>query len=60
MKSRLRLRSATMIATGLITTGNPLASLAFGYGDNLNASSQLIVTPSVAEPVTGDGVLYPG
>ena len=35
-------------ATGLITTGNPLASLAFGYGDNLNASSQLIVTPSVA------------
>jgi Carboxypeptidase regulatory-like domain len=35
-------------STGLITTGNPLASLAFGYGDNLNASSQLIVTPSVA------------
>jgi Carboxypeptidase regulatory-like domain len=35
-------------ATGLITTGNPLASLAFGYGDNRNASSQLIVTPSVA------------
>jgi hypothetical protein len=31
-----------------ITTGNPLASLAFGYGDNINASSQLIVTPSVA------------
>jgi Carboxypeptidase regulatory-like domain len=35
-------------ATGVVTTGNPLASLAFGYGDNLNASSQLIVTPSVA------------
>ncbi|MGC2172270.1 MAG: carboxypeptidase-like regulatory domain-containing protein [Candidatus Sulfotelmatobacter sp.] len=32
-----------------VTTGNPLASLAFGYGDNLNASSQLIVTPSVAD-----------
>lgn len=32
-----------------ITTGNPLASLAFGYGDNVNASSQLIVTPSVAD-----------
>jgi len=31
-----------------ITTGNPLASLAFGYGDNINASSQLVVTPSVA------------
>ena len=31
-----------------VTTGNPLASLAYGYGDNLNASSQLIVTPSVA------------
>jgi hypothetical protein len=31
-----------------ITTGNPLASLAFGYGDNINASSQLLVTPSVA------------
>lgn len=30
------------------TTGNPFASLAFGYGDNINASSQLIVTPSVA------------
>ncbi len=30
------------------TSGNPLASLAFGYGDNINASSQLIVTPSVA------------
>jgi Carboxypeptidase regulatory-like domain len=36
-------------ATGVITTGNPLASLAFGYGDNLNASSQLLVTPSVAD-----------
>jgi hypothetical protein len=35
-------------STGLITTGNPLASLAFGYGDNVNASSQLLVTPSVA------------
>ncbi len=34
--------------TGLVTTGNPLASLAFGYGDNLNASSYLLVTPSVA------------
>jgi hypothetical protein len=31
-----------------ITTGNPLASLAFGYGDNVNASSELLVTPSVA------------
>jgi hypothetical protein len=31
-----------------ITTGNPLASLAFGYGDNVNATNQLIVTPSVA------------
>jgi Carboxypeptidase regulatory-like domain len=30
------------------TSGNPLASLAFGYGDNINASSQLLVTPSVA------------
>ena len=29
-------------------TGNPYASLAFGYGDNINASSQLVVTPSVA------------
>jgi hypothetical protein len=35
-------------ATGVVTTGNPLASLAFGYGDNLNATSQLLVTPSVA------------
>jgi hypothetical protein len=34
--------------TGTITTGNPLASLAFGYGDNVNGSTQLIVTPSVA------------
>jgi hypothetical protein len=31
-----------------VTTGNPYASLAFGYGDNVNASSQLVVTPSVA------------
>jgi Carboxypeptidase regulatory-like domain/TonB dependent receptor len=31
-----------------VTTGNPFASLAFGYGDNVNASSQLAVTPSVA------------
>jgi len=31
-------------------TGNPFASLAFGYGDNVNpnATSQLVVTPSVA------------
>ena len=35
-------------STGQITEGNPLASLAFGYGDNLNASSQVLVTPSVA------------
>jgi hypothetical protein len=35
--------------TGTITTGNPLASLAFGYADNINASTQLIVTPSVAD-----------
>jgi hypothetical protein len=31
-----------------ITTGNPYASLAFGYGDNVNASNNLVVTPSVA------------
>jgi hypothetical protein len=31
-----------------IDTGNPFASLAFGYADNVNASTQLIVTPSVA------------
>ncbi|HTS06076.1 MAG TPA: TonB-dependent receptor [Candidatus Eisenbacteria bacterium] len=30
------------------STGNPYASLAFGYGDNVNASSNLVVTPSVA------------
>lgn len=30
------------------TSGNPYASLAFGYGDNINATSQLVVTPSVA------------
>ena len=30
------------------TSGNPFASLAFGYADNINASSQLVVTPSVA------------
>src|SRR5580693_5185492 len=30
------------------TAGNPLASLAFGYADNVNATTQLIVTPSVA------------
>jgi len=30
------------------STGNPFASLAFGYGDNVNATSQLVVTPSVA------------
>ena len=35
-------------ASGVVTTGNPLASLAFGYGDNVNAGSQLLVTPSVA------------
>jgi len=29
-------------------TGNPFASLAFGYGDNINGTSQLVVTPSVA------------
>src|SRR5579863_369445 len=34
--------------TQQISTGNPFASLAFGYGDNVNASSQLVVTPSVA------------
>lgn len=34
--------------TQQISTGNPFASLAFGYGDNINASSQLVVTPSVA------------
>ena len=31
-----------------IDTGNPFASLAFGYGDNVNGTSQLMVTPSVA------------
>jgi len=31
-----------------ITTGNPFASLAFGYGDNVNGTTQLVVTPSVA------------
>jgi hypothetical protein len=31
-----------------VTTGNPFASLAFGYADNVNATTQLIVTPSVA------------
>ncbi len=31
-----------------INTGNPFASLAFGYGDNVNGTSQLVVTPSVA------------
>jgi Carboxypeptidase regulatory-like domain len=30
------------------TSGNPFASLAFGYGDNVNAGSVLAVTPSVA------------
>jgi hypothetical protein len=30
------------------TSGNPLASLAFGYADNINATTQLVVTPSVA------------
>ena len=30
------------------TSGNPLASLAFGYADNVNATTQLVVTPSVA------------
>ncbi len=35
-------------ASGNRITGNPFASLAFGYGDNINASSQLVVTPSVA------------
>jgi hypothetical protein len=30
------------------TSGNPFASLAFGYADNVNASTQLVVTPSVA------------
>ena len=34
--------------TETVTTGNPFASLALGYGDNINASSQLVVTPSVA------------
>jgi hypothetical protein len=31
-----------------ITTGNPYASLAMGYADNINGSTQLVVTPSVA------------
>jgi hypothetical protein len=30
------------------TSGNPLASLAFGYADNVNAGTYLQVTPSVA------------
>jgi hypothetical protein len=29
-------------------TGNPFASLAFGYADNVNGGNQLAVTPSVA------------
>jgi hypothetical protein len=29
-------------------TGNPFASLAFGYGDNINGGAQLAITPSVA------------
>jgi Carboxypeptidase regulatory-like domain len=30
------------------TSGNPFASLAFGYADNINGTTQLVVTPSVA------------
>jgi len=30
------------------TSGNPLASLVFGYADNVNGTTQLVVTPSVA------------
>ena len=31
-----------------VTDGNPFASLAFGYADNINGTSQLVITPSVA------------
>jgi hypothetical protein len=31
------------------TTGNPFASLAFGYADNVNGGNQLAITPSVAD-----------
>ncbi len=30
-------------------TGNPFASLAFGYADNVNGGNQLAITPSVAD-----------
>ena len=59
---RLRTAIATQIhlRNTCNSTGNPFASLAFGYGDNISASSQLVVTPSVANRVAGDGVLCPG
>ena len=42
-------------------TGNPFASLAgWCYGDNVNASSQLVVDSSGREQVARDGVLCPG
>jgi hypothetical protein len=40
------------------TSGNPYASLAFGYGDNINASSQLVVTPSVANKSLETGFYF--
>ena len=54
MTSRRRIRTATLrdllheLQQYRRSDGNPFASLAFGYGDNINASSQLVVTPSVA------------
>ncbi|SPF47621.1 Cna B-type protein (fragment) [Candidatus Sulfotelmatobacter kueseliae] len=39
-------------------TGNPLASLAFGYADNVNASTDLIVYPSVANKSKETGFYF--
>jgi hypothetical protein len=39
-------------------TGNPFASLLFGYADNINASSYIIVTPSVANRSAETGFYF--
>jgi hypothetical protein len=39
-------------------TGNPFASLAFGYADNINASTDLIVYPSVANKSKETGFYF--
>ncbi|MGO9402171.1 MAG: hypothetical protein ACLPVW_01725 [Terriglobales bacterium] len=39
-------------------TGNPFASLLFGYADNINASSYLIVYPSVANRSAETGFYF--